>query len=348
VITGAALVSFWLGWRAADALGYPLHGGVCDGLRDLSYNFDGPGWTSTLEADFDNGADEWDSIKHPQSGTWTTTSEGGPIEIQIKDLAAYGNTVCSQFGDLQRIELDVAGLSRSEFRGLSTHEAGHAHGLGHAGTGASFDSQTPTMINGCGQPQSVLVSLVSPEQDDYAAISSALSTALHANPSFENSSTFWGKGGGASLAIISGGASDGSKYARVYGSSAYIYQTVRVTDPGDMRGRVNYKKYYGSSSGTIWYGLYARKIDYPQSGCTGFVNDWNLNSPSFPNGTSYVYERGSTFTPTSSWKWSETAAWTEGDPWEGVDVRQYLYNYMNNLGQPTYVRIDNMRTRHLP
>jgi hypothetical protein len=192
--------------------------------------------------------------------------------------------------------------------------------------------------------------LFSLEQDDHAAINSTFTTALVANPSFENGFSFWGKGGGESVTIMSGGASDGSQYARIYGKNGYIFQTVRVTDPGDMRGRVNYKKYWSSSTGTVWYGLYARKVNYNSgSSACQWVHNWDLNNPTYPNGTTFVFEKGVTLTPTNSWQWlPETASWTEGDPWEGVDIRQYLYNYMTHTGGSTYVRIDNMRARHLP
>ncbi len=351
MLAGAAF-GMWTG----DAHAYARREGGCDGLTNLSYNFSGSGWTSARQGYFTNGANDWDSIRHPSGGYLVSSSTGGSIEIYIDNYGAGGGgvTSCDAFGNLNSITFDPFDLTSNQFRAVSGHEAGHAHGLDHTGPYDSFDSDIPTMTAGCALDEigETYDDQVGPEQDDYASLTTAFVSDYHANDSFERgSSRFWGKGGGASLAVYSGG-SDGSRYVRMYGYGGYMYQTVRIAAiPNNSRARMNHKKYYSSSSGTAWLALYSRQLDYStdtETACEGmgqYHNNWNFVEDPVVN-QSFTYEKGVTVTPSTSWSYIDatTSIWSDASSWDGADVRVYVYNYMKSTsGGSTYLRIDRAR-----
>ncbi|VAW02709.1 hypothetical protein MNBD_ACTINO02-1182 [hydrothermal vent metagenome] len=346
------LVGAFLGIGSSTADAFPWRQGACDGLVNLNYNFAGTGWTPTREGWFSDGADDWDSIRKPNGGYLVDSASGGNIEVWIKDTGPGGGGVTScVLGNLKSITIDPDGLSSTQFRAVASHEVGHAHGLDHTGPYDSFDGDLPTMTAGCALDEigKGFADTIGPEQDDYASLTATFETDYHANNGFERgSSLFWGKGGGASVAIKNGGVDGSAKYARLYGYGGYMYQTIRIADsPNSSRARINYRKYYSISSGTVWAGLYSRKLDYVNdttTSCAGtgqYHNGWNFVSPTVLTG--WTYEKGISRTPSSSWNYGTSSLWSDASGWDGTDLRLYVYNYMKHEGSSTYVRLDRLR-----
>jgi len=257
-------------------------------------------------------------------------------------------------------------VSLLDFEGIATHEAGHAHGLDHSAWDDSFDNDTPTMTSGCSLGLQFSVDeedaaqyagrWVSLERDDGAAFLSIFDLDLHANAGWEDggswTSDLWKATGGASINNITGTGApgNGTHYGKL-GPGGNLRQRVRISDPGDAKGRVYHRKANSSDTGTISILIKARELDYDLTGpCTsGYLNNWDLDNPAFPNGTQMVTYDTKTVTPGNSWTDSETTAFDEADGWDDVDLRIRVENNMSTPGVgPAYVHLDRLRARHLP
>jgi len=352
----AVVIGAGLGFGVGSAYGYPWREGSCDGLASLGYYFAGPNWTAERQGWFTDGANDWDSIRKPTSGYLVSSATGGTIEIYVEDYGpgGGGKVNCDDLlGNLHHIKIDPTDLTASQFRAVSLHEVGHAHGLDHTGPYDSFDQFVPTMTAGCALTELGLTydAMLGPQQDDEGSLTAVFFTDYDANDSFERGSAlYWGTGGGGSVTIYNGGVDGGAKYAQLNGYGGYMYQSIRLTDPPNTsRARINYKKTYSISTGTVLLTLYSRQLDYSvdtSTDCAGagqYHNDWNFIVD--PTVTGWTYETGVSVTPTTSWQYvpGTTSAWTGASGWDGVDLRVYVYNYMLLEGGPTSVSLDRMR-----
>lgn len=316
--------------------------------------------------------DNWEVVRSPVGGQLVdavqlpdNTIADFRVVIEQIDTGMGGKVTC---GSNNKIRLDIfegTGTvvgSNANISGLAAHEMGHAFDLSHSGDVDSYDAianpgyypDTNSTMGTCDVLFSVQGSLA---QDDWANLEWMYSSKnnMNANSSFETGShfPFWGTSNGATASVQAGGASDGSYYLLLGGSTGgYIYQTIRVSDPADIKARVNFRKHSASSTGQVYYAMYVRRVDYPLvTNCTAgsgvdFPNGWDLNQPNLINGTGFSLCQGLWVTPNTSWQWPDTPACTTVDPWEGVDIQLRVYNYMELSGQGTEVRIDHARVRH--
>jgi hypothetical protein len=322
---------------------------VCGSREDFGYGFDGPNWTDDRKNWFRDGENRWNAVLNSTGGFVSFAWEGGSIEIQIADVVAGqgGVTYCFA-GGLNRIVIDVfamnqTAISGDSFRGVSTHEVGHAFGLAHGGpkdswNGASIGS-APTMASGCFIDSSfTFASLYSLESDDWAALVSRRSPEIQSNASFESGLTKWTAVSG-SWAVPGSGGHIGSRYAQISGSGAYLFQRVRVTDPTDLTPRLSIKKSSSSATGTIRVQVRASQLDYDSSGrCTSDLpKGWDFESPSAGSWTTIVDQ---SFTPTMSWvAITSIPEWTAVNGWEGADVEIRVYNQLSTgTADVDYVR----------
>ncbi|NND01688.1 MAG: hypothetical protein HKN91_02780 [Acidimicrobiia bacterium] len=74
---------------------------------------------------------------------------------------------------------------------------------------------------------------------------------------------------------------------------------------------------------------------------------WDLDNPTFPNGSALVLFDSITVTPTLSWQMAETDKWVENS-WEGVDVRIRVDNDLQGNGGNADLEVDWVRARHVP
>jgi hypothetical protein len=321
----------------------------------VNYGFVGTGWTTNRKAWFNDGADNWNVIRDSAGVPYTSSGEGGSIEVEISNIfpnADGGKTYCT-LGGLNKIVVDPGGSwGENDWRGVATHEMGHAHGLGHTGFGDSLDGSAPTMTGGCYAGAS-FAAMISTEQDDWAGLSSLFTDtsgssliSAHANQSFEHGFSFWGTTGSPAVVAHTSGGADGPGYVRFSGYGTAIYQTVRVVDANDFTGRVNFRRWNSTDGGTIVVELLTRRLDYGSapSNCE-FYNNWNLDSPSVIE--NWTVKGSKTLSPSGSWAWEDLPEWTGGRSWEGIDVRIRVWSYMTTAaGGSTYIRIDNARARH--
>jgi len=251
----------------------------------------------------------------------------------------------------------------TRLRGVSTHEWGHAWGLGHSGRYDSHGGGAPSMSTCWGD----MTEQAFVAQDDAAGIQyktnpSGPYGAVTANPSFEESYRWWGFSSNVNGKSIKTPGQDSSRHYLRFGgatsSQTYIYSTTRLsrmTNPlaGDMfnstyKGRANYKKATSSSSGSVLIQLRIRGVDYPgnntyNAGCQirNNVNQAGASLGSWVSLSVYGY-------PSSGWNyrttpWYTATSYVNGTRTEGVDVRMYVFNRMTFGGGYVSVDVDRVR-----
>ena len=264
VVAAASLV---IGF-AVGAEAFPLRKGNCNGMEDVVFYYDDAeeNWTSANKSNFLAGADNWDNLDDRNGNTVTDISEaptGNAIPVYLRD-GSGASVSCNIFGTVLKITMDKS-YAAHDFRGVANHEVGHAHGFGHTSRLDSWDNDEATM-SGC-QFFGQLRDMKTFEQDDGGTFLATFDDLdLHANPSFEDqgawTSDVWGVGGGATLVMRNNSSSGlGTWHAEIQ-DGGYIFQTMRVTDPHDIKAQFRYRKEASLDSGTATILLFGSELSY--------------------------------------------------------------------------------------
>ena len=267
-------------------------------------------------------------------------------DMDVTLIDGTSNTVCNPSLTEVRITRTLTG---NDLRGESTHEMGHAHGFAHVESDDSWDGEEPTMV-GCVRagPAGELKSI---EQDDGGGVVGHEDSDLHANPSWEDNGTWtddiWGAGGGATLVNKNETGARGTRHAEIQ-DGGHIFQTMRVIDPGQIKGGGYFKKELSQATGTVTMLLQGYEIEYPAASgiCTGQFppNQYDLRFPDLQDNGTFITRKSLLFTPSTSWSSEKvTSEWSAPQNWEGVDVRIRLENNIAFDGADSDVRVDHLR-----
>jgi hypothetical protein len=314
-------------------------------------------WTLSMKNNVRAGINAWDKVRYSDgSYIFTTTEPPGTVDwklYSVKDLqtnSSYGGaTLCQQgYIVLDFRKSNGSLLYNDSLKGIAAHEFGHAFDLLHTGYQDSwyYNSEAPTMESGCSPTQSSPIftwpnHLGTLEDDDIAAATARVESAVNPNPSFEyGSAPGWVKSGGTWTAP-SGNAGWGTRYLTHTGYQGFVYNQVTLYDPrngvpnGKYRTALRFKEPSGQT-GTLRVELFRRLGGYATlaggAACVGqFPNDQDLNSPSYAS--AWTREPSMTFTvnPTTVWSSLYGSAWKAWAT-EGIYLKIQITNFTETTG----------------
>lgn len=358
VVVGIALSILLM---PVEVLAFPRVEGNCGHRTQVSYRYDGAGWTAARQTEVNLAIADLNvprRVDGAQIWTHTAVATGG-IPLRV-NFGTFGSFVACNSGAVTSINIaefmpanNGTATLGSSFRGATAHEFGHAHSLRHAGDNDSFGGGVPTMTSGCevasdndlanlGQQLAILA------QDDYSAILwhhdlDSGRRSITANSSFENGTSYWGTTN-ASISSQSGGGSNGPKFARIAPSSSggSIYVTSRITNSANSSFRIQgaSRDTAAVASGNVTMSLQTRRVDFPNNNCSGqFDVNQNTNHPTLLD-ASFITRFSESCNPISTITWAgcgNTHGWSSTS--EGHDVRVRIASTRKN-SSGTLVPID--------
>lgn len=326
----------------------------CPG-NTIKYRFEGANWTDATKAQVRAGFQQWNAIRDWNGNQMVSVTEvttGHNVRVyRVDDLGYYGYTTCYPLGT-EKIELDSE-LSGNDLLAVARHEMGHMLALNHTGkSDAQYGGTTNPAMGTClpagaWNNQAVV-------QDDYGNAWHKRSTlsprAVHANASFEQGTSFWGKSANMNWSTTSTSASDGSTSLLVTptGANAYIFQTMNyaTSQNTSIDGRANIRELQASHTGLMTVTLTRQGVSYPAaSGCVAgeFPSGRNQNLRDAPDPWTTV--RTQACTPTTSWATCSTTTYTLPTK-HAHDLRVYVYSAVKTAGGAwTAAGIDFVRIR---
>lgn len=272
----------------------------------------------------------------------------GTIEGALLSANVIGSFGCeSSGGEIKLLHT----LTGDELEHVTMHEVGHALGLKHAGKEDSHDGSTsPVMATHLTLAEREAAT--EPRQDDHASLTNRrYSEDLHANSSFEDDEDFWYIST-SNYNYYSSGGLDGYGKIHIGDTGAYMFQTVRIFEPGCVKARINYKRPYSAAVvGTVKAKLNYRPINFSGTEVCDTetkINNGCLNdADEGTGGFYYVGPETSWASGYTTWQTSKDTATLNLTSYEGSDVRIYVYNYtsMASGGGNATMAFDHTRAR---
>lgn len=310
-------------------------GWACAGLSTISllrWRFvDGTAvWTTDEKVLFTDAINRWGLLRNSSGGLVAdaTYDVAGPVRV-IRNASdgTFSNTACVNGTPELRIHSPAATIANpGSIVGSSSHEAGHAHGLDHAGDdesqmygGAVQPARVPRM-SGCDEGSNPVSGY--PESDDWAQLVAKangpnLPTGVY-NPdsgfeTYENAANVYGASDPRSApaevwagvkSVLNPASGDAYVAVGLIGAVATpLQQVIRIdSPPTGFRLSVRYKMSSTAVGGN--FKLRYRRISYPagQPSCgNAWSSSFNVNQPSWANNGNWVIAANNSVSGSPVW-----------------------------------------------
>lgn len=339
-------------------------GSVCPTRTATKYSSSGSEWNTypALLTQAKAGWSEWVKVDNP-FGSGEFGWGGVTFNMRWQAMGSSGSfasTNCTGTTkdinfNADRVDeyIDGVSLGGLDMQGVSTHEWGHAYGIGHAGdedTQAPNSGRVPTMATCLASHWTDDKRSI--EQDDHSAVTRIGNVvggygSITPNSSFENGTAFWQKQSISSVGTYSGGVDGTPKYVVFTPSAtnAALFADNRITNASGekVKARVNYRRHDPGSSGQVKMTLKWGQVSYANSGfCNNSqtFNNQNLNSETYDG--AWSTRQNKYCTVSSSWNYCTTSVFTVPS-WDAADVRVVVYSQMYTGSEHVGVRLDRVR-----
>jgi hypothetical protein len=236
------------------------HSPLCTPWTDVNWRFGNTnGTTSTDLAAFRDGANNWNTLRGANNNQFLFSDEvsSGANVVVNWDEDVTASTNCSST-TIRYITMDYdEPLSINTY--AAAHEIGHTFGMRHTGRtdNLSPDGAPTFPLMGCG-PQPASPPQV-PLADDVAQAFARVGPRATPNWGFENGSSWWTLGGGASL--VSTTVYGGTKAVNLP-PGGWIRARIRKAEPGNHRMVARWRPAATDPSDHVTFQVSAVSVDY--------------------------------------------------------------------------------------